>query len=145
MAKFQHPCLAIACYLTMAGLAFSARADAIEIRNLQPGAFAIETSSGVSLKTQARIEKLTGQGWESVFDQFWLVEDCGVVARLPACVTLGPGAVLRPVAWNGYSCSGQCERSCKKNVDRLPGTFRLVVTLCNGEELTSAPFSMGTR
>ena len=123
-------------------------AAAAQVRNLaQPGAFAIEASpSGASFEKQGRIERQTAAGWETVFDEFSLVEDCGAIVTLPACVTLVPGAVLRPVPWNGYTCSGQCPRDCKKNVYRPPGTFRLVLTMCGGgAQLMGTPFFMGPR
>jgi hypothetical protein len=123
-------------------------AAAAEVRNLaQPGAFAVEASpSGASFEKQGRIEAQTAAGWETVFDEFTLVEACGAVAMLPACVTLAPGAVLRPVPWNGYTCYGQCPRPCKSNVYRPPGTFRLVLTVCGGgAQVMGAPFFMGPR
>lgn len=123
-------------------------AAAAEVRNLaQPGAFAVEASpSGASFEKQGRIEQRNDAGWRTVFDEFSLVEDCGATATLPACVTLAPGAVLRPVPWNGYSCYGQCPRPCKKNVYRPPGTFRLVLTVCGGgAQVMGTPFFMGPR
>jgi hypothetical protein len=118
-----------------------------EVRNLkQPGAFAIEaSSSGAAFQKQGRIEQRTADGWRTVFDEFSLVEDCEAVATLPACVTLPLGAVLRPVPWSGYTCSGQCPRPCKKNFYRPPGTFRLVLASCEGERVTGVPFHMGPR
>jgi len=120
-----------------------------EMRNLaQPGAFAIESSSpsGASFERQGRIEQQTSAGWETVFDEFYLVKNCGAVATLPACVALAPGAVLRPVPWTGYTCYGQCPRPCKGNVYRPPGTFRLVLTACGeGVRVVGAPFFMGSR
>jgi hypothetical protein len=133
----------------VAALVVSAGAQtaAAEIRNLpQPGAFAIDASpSGASFAKQGRIEQQTPRGWEPVFEEFRLIEDCGAVATLPACVTLVPGASLRPVPWTGYTCRGQCPRPCKGNVYRPPGTFRLVLPLCGGGEVTGPPFHMGPR
>lgn len=128
-------------------LAAVSLAAAAEIRNLaQPGAFAIDASpSGASFVRQGRIEQQTARGWEPVFEEFRLVEDCGAVATLPACVALAPGASLRPVPWTGYTCRGQCPRPCKGNVYRPPGTFRLVLPLCGGGEVTGPPFHMGVR
>jgi hypothetical protein len=123
-------------------------AAAAQLRNLaQPGAFAVEASpSGASFEKRGRIEQKTATGWETVFDEFYLVNDCGAVATLPACVTLAPGAELRPVPWNGYTCYGQCPRPCKSNVYRPPGAFRLVLTVCGGgAQVMGAPFFMGPR
>jgi hypothetical protein len=123
-------------------------AAAAQVRNLaQPGAFAIEASpSGASFEKRGRIEQKTATGWETVFDEFYLVNDCGAVATLPACVTLAPGAQLRPVPWSGYTCYAQCPRPCKSNVYRPPGTFRLVLTVCGGgAQVMGTPFFMGPR
>jgi hypothetical protein len=130
-------------------LSLSAASEAAaQVRNLaQPGTFAIEASpSGASFEKQGRIEQQTAAGWETVFDEFYLVEGCRAVATPSACVTLAPGAVLRPVPWNGYTCYGQCPRPCKSNVYRPPGTFRLVLTVCGGgAQAMGTPFFMGPR
>jgi len=134
---------------TILGHAAALEAAIAQVRNLaQPGAFAIESSSpsGALFEKQGRIEQQTAAGWETVFDEFYLVKNCGAVATLPACVTLTPGAALRPVPWNGYTCYGQCPRPCKGNVYRPPGTFRLVLTACGGgAPVVGAPFFMGAR
>jgi hypothetical protein len=120
-------------------------AASAELRNLpEPGAFEITASPpGASFERQGRIEQLTSSGWETVFDGYYLVNDCGAIATLPACVTLAPGSVLRTVPWTGYTCDGQCPRPCTGNVYRPPGSFRLVVTQCGGANAAGAPFSMG--
>ncbi|MFL5060247.1 MAG: hypothetical protein ACJ8DQ_09200 [Xanthobacteraceae bacterium] len=149
MAEFRRPQMIIGGAALVAALSLAAalQAAAAEIRNLaQPGAFAIDASpSGASFAKQGRIEQQTARGWEPVFEEFRLVEDCGAVATLPACVTLAPGASLRPVPWTGYTCRGQCPRPCKGNVYRPPGTFRLVLPLCGGGAVTGPPFPMGAR
>jgi hypothetical protein len=115
-----------------------------QVRNLEkPGAFAIEAAAGLSLRNRAAIEQLTKAGWRAVFDEFYLTEDCDAVTRLPACMTLKPGETLRPVRWTGFTCQGQCPRSCKKNIYRPPGTFRLTLKMCDGTQLSGAPFHMG--
>ena len=147
MGKFRRSCVITAFAVVSMALSHAAAFEGAvaEVRNLgQPGAFAIEASpSGASLEKQGRIEQHTAAGWKPVFDGFSLVVDCDAATALPACVRLAPGAVLRPVPWNGYTCSGQCPRSCKKNVYRPPGTFRLVLTVC-GEDarVVGAPFVM---
>ena len=119
-----------------------------QVLNLpRPGAFEIGATSGpVSLASRGRIEQETATGWETVFDEFQLLEDCSEAGTLPVCTTLAPGAALRPVLWNGYTCNGQCPRACKGNVYRPPGTFRLVLATCDGDaEAAGAPFSMGPK
>jgi hypothetical protein len=148
MAQFRRS--RVIARLAVAALSLSAASGAAiaQVRNLvQPGAFAITAPpSGASFEKRGRIERQTGTGWEAVFDEFYLVDDCRAAATLPACVTLAPGGELRPVPWNGYSCEGQCPRGCKKNVYRPPGTFRLVLTACGrGPQVTGEPFVMGGR
>jgi len=129
-------------------LSAAPQAAVAQIRNLeQPGAFAITAPAhGASLAKQGRIERQNGASWQSAFDEFYLVDDCRAAASVPACVTLAPGAELRPVPWSGFSCYGQCPRDCKKNFYRPPGVFRLVLTECgSGATVTGAPFFMGGR
>jgi len=115
-----------------------------QVRNLaKPGAFAIEGAAGLSLQKRGAIEQQTGTGWRPVFEEFYLTEDCDVVASLPACVSLKPGETLRPVHWTGFTCKGQCSRPCKKNIYRPPGTFRLTLKTCSGEDVSGPPFHMG--
>lgn len=150
MAKFRRSYMigAFAGIAMTPSLSAVSESAAAQVRNLaQPGAFAIEASPfGASFEKQGRIEQQTAAGWETVFGEFSLVEDCGAAAALPACVTLAPGAVMRPVPWNGYTCYGQCSRPCKSNVYRPPGTFRLVLTVCGGgAQVMGTPFFMGPR
>ena len=148
MGKLRRaPLIAGAVLAAALSLAAVAAAGAAEIRNLaEPGAFAIEASpAGDSLARQGRIEQQTPAGWKPVFREFRLLETCDAVATLPACVALAPGAVLKPVPWTGYTCEGQCPRPCKRNIFRPPGTFRLVLPLCGGGEVTGPPFHMGAR
>jgi hypothetical protein len=150
MGKFRRSYVStgFAVLTVMLSHAAGFKAASAEVRNLtQPGAFAIEASpSGASFQRQGRIEQQTASGWETVFDEFYLVSNCSAVATVPACVTLAPGTVLRPVPWNGYTCYGQCPRPCKGNVYRPPGTFRLVLTACGeGAGQAGPPFFMGRR
>jgi hypothetical protein len=137
---------AIAALVLCAAFADSGSASA-EIRNLsKPGAFAVQAPAGVSFEARGRIEQQTARGWKPVFNEFYLAENCAAVAALSACVTIAPGAGLRPVSWTGFTCNGQCPRACKKNIYRPPGTFRLVLTACGGGTTEAGPpFSMGAR
>ena len=47
-----------------------------------------------------------------------------------ACVTLAPGAELLPPEWLGTSGDMQC--ACERCVPVEPGSYRLVVTSCDG-------------
>lgn len=142
MGKLRRTPLITAPALAALHLVAAASDASAQVRNLdRPGAFAIE--GGLSLRSRGAIEQQTKAGWRPVFEEFYLTEDCAAVARLPACVTIKPGEMLRPVRWTGFTCQGQCPRSCKKNIYRPPGTFRLTLTVCDGTQLSGAPFHMG--
>jgi hypothetical protein len=141
VGKFRRTPLIAAAALVVLQLITGASGAGAQVRNLEkPGAFAIE--GGLSLQSRGAIEQQTKAGWRPVFEEFYLTEDCAAVARLPACVTLKPGETLRPVRWTGFTCKGQCPRPCKKNIYRPPGTFRLTLTMCDGTQLSGAPFHM---
>jgi hypothetical protein len=112
----------------------------VQIENLtQPGAFEIQAAgSPISLSTRAVIEKYTPSGWVPIADNFLLGEACPSGAP-PDCITLAAGAKLRPVRWTGFSCSGQCNHHCKKNVYRGPGTFRLTIFSCDNKTRFHGP------
>lgn len=111
----------------------------VEIANLAPaGAFEIQaTGSALSLATQAHLEKRTASGWAVVSTDFMLVEKCPDIAP-PKCISVLPDVPIRPVRWSGYSCSGQCNDQCKKNVYPGPGTFRLTIFSCDRTETFQA-------
>lgn len=104
---------------------------AVTVENLaQPGAFEIRgVDAPTSLSMDGVIEKATPSGWV-VVAQVSLGERCLEDSR-PQCRDLAPGAVLRPVRWSGFSCSGQCGIHCKQNIYLGPGTFRVRVTDCD--------------
>ena len=115
-------------------------ASATEILSLQtPGAFEIRAGAQpVSLAGHAQVEKQTPSGWVPVGNPILLLEQCPS-AEPPACVTVAPDKPLRPVAWTGYSCSGQCNSSCKKNVYFGPGNYRLAALSCDRSEKLYSP------
>lgn len=55
--------------------------------------------------------------------------DCATAA--PECVELAPGAELRPPAWLGTLGDAQCD--CERCADAPAGTYRFVVTTCDGD------------
>jgi hypothetical protein len=112
----------------------------VEIRNLEhAGAFEIQVNgSTVSLATQAHMEKRTDAGWVTVSTSLIILDECPAAAP-PSCINVRADAPLRPVPWTGYSCSGQCNDECKKNVYLGPGTFRLTVFSCDHRETFHSP------
>ena len=111
-----------------------------EVINLQkPGGFSLRASAApLSLAGEAHIEKRAAAGWVTVARNILLIEQCAA-APPPACVTIAPGAVMTLAHWSGYSCSSQCNLSCKKNVFLGPGEFRLKVFTCGGGQTLTGP------
>jgi hypothetical protein len=88
------------------------------------------------------VEKEQGPKGVAVVTEFHAVAEC---IRQPAAdrVKIEPGATLVVVPWRGFSCSGQCNASCRANVYYGPGTFRFVVTTVpDGQRFTSPTFRL---
>jgi hypothetical protein len=114
----------------------------VAVRNLeQPGSLAIENHGPqLELAYRVLIERKRGTEWIKTPVTFELVEHCAEVPRTPpACLGLGSGVTLKPASWNGYSCSGQCPRSCRSNHYTGPGVFRFVVFSCDHSERFTGP------
>lgn len=126
----------------------AADGSVVTVRNLaQPGAFAIDNrgDEAVDLATEVIVEREIDGRWTQANIRFLdLTESCA--EPLPACRQLAAGASLTPLPWNGYTCSGQCQRSCRSNRYAGPGTFRIVVHRCDRKErYLSSGFTMPPR
>ncbi|WAS96772.1 hypothetical protein [Nannocystis punicea] len=114
----------------------------IELTNLEPpGAFEVTNVSGASIElaSTVAIESMDSGTWGAgPASRVELIEACGRPA--PRCVRLDPGERLRPPAWSGLLCSGQCPETtnCKKNPDAA-GTHRFVLTSCDGKQRFTGP------
>lgn len=116
----------------------------VEVRNLdEPGAVVIENHGpSIALARKVLVERKQGTEWIESPVFFNLVEHCGT-AKAPACPELASGATLKPVRWNGYTCSGQCPRSCRSNHYAGPGVFRFVVFSCDrSQRFVSQEFAL---
>src|ERR1051325_11137105 len=89
--------------------------DSIVIRNTGlPGSVEIEnTGPAISLAGRVLMERLREGTWITANVTFDLVQKCS--DSIPECITLDAGQKFTPIAWNGYTCSGQCIRSCRSN------------------------------
>ncbi|MDC0674493.1 hypothetical protein [Nannocystis radixulma] len=114
----------------------------VTLTNLEPpGAFEVTNigSAPIELLSTVAIESMNSGAWaagpESPVE---LIEACGRPA--PRCVRIEPGARLRPPAWSGWLCSGQCPEAtdCKKN-PYAAGTHRFVLTSCDGTQRFTGP------
>lgn len=115
----------------------------ITITNLLPGRFEIEASAPARLRTGAAIEQRQPDGsFRAVADLdagngYRLVTKCEAPAE--TCVDVAPGKALHPVPMRGFSCSAQCNDSCRANVWLGPGLFRLAVRDCDGGAAHQGP------
>jgi hypothetical protein len=120
-------------------------ASMIELRNeAQPGAFRLvnKSETAVALSTRVKVERLRDGSWIETPIHMTLTEKCSPRPK-PTCITLDRGQTIEPVRWTGYTCSGQCPRSCRSNHFAGPGEFRFVIESCDGtQRLTGTPFAM---
>lgn len=112
----------------------------VEVRNLdEPGVVVIENHGPpVALARKVMVERKRGTEWIESPVFFNLVEHCGS-AKTPVCPELASGATLKPVRWDGYTCSGQCPKSCRSNHYAGPGVFRFVVFSCDRSQRFIGP------
>lgn len=126
----------------------TSNAPSVEVRarNDGSGAFALVAQRDVDLASQVSVENLRDGKFSPIptaIDLF-LVEHCEARARVPPCVHLAQGQTFTPVPWTGYSCSGQCNQACDKNLQFAPGDFRFVVRSCDGSARYESPtFRLG--
>jgi hypothetical protein len=119
----------------------------VTITDVGLGRFEIANAgaASVSLSVHASIERKSASGTfeaiESRFDVgkgYRLVEQCRSTDDAP-CVDVAAGATLVPVRWSGFNCSAQCNGTCRANSFEGPGTFRLVVSACDGSGKIAGP------
>jgi len=126
--------------LIMSGLLASP--NAVEVSPAaSPGTVRIQNvgAGAIQLAWAIRVEQRFEGGWRPVaVDHLGLRETCEN-APAPACVTLSPGESLTPAPWTGYSCSAQCDETCRANVYHGPGGFRLYVQSFDGEQKFYGP------
>ena len=121
-----------------------AKPSPIVITNLASGEFQIEALQPVGVALVATLERRSDDGgWAPIEGLdlgkgYRLVETCADTAA-PSCVSLASGKALFPVPWQGFSCSSQCNGTCRANVWEGEGTFRLVVRSCDGATQTTGP------
>ncbi|MGD8863398.1 MAG: hypothetical protein PVI30_25515 [Myxococcales bacterium] len=97
----------------------------------------------VRLRSAVRIERRTAGGFEAVDTSFDLRAHCAQPP--PECLSLIPGAELRPPAWDPSVGGVQCaDDGSDADAEALPtGDYRMVVTTCEHSlEIASAPFTL---
>lgn len=89
------------------------------------------------LSREVRVERRSGDHWAEVATVA-LRDSCDTPEE-QGCVTLVPGAELRPPPWLGTRGHAQCE--CKGCAPAPEGTYRFVAQSCDGTHtLPGAPF-----
>ena len=134
--------MSMLCFISVAA---SSDAPLLRVQTLaMPGAMEIVNQSAVpvSIQTDVVVERLRDGHWIDTPVTFQAVESCDVAVQ--RCVVLAPGGHLKPITWDGHSCSGQCARSCRSNHYNGPGDFRFAVTTCDhAQTVRSDAFHLG--
>ena len=93
------------------------------------------------LSSSVALQRRDGDGWVDV-DGGELHLRFACDEEIPDCLTLAPGAVLLPPAWNGTTGTTQCE--CDGRCPDAPaGTYRFVVRSCSrAHAVEGEPFSL---
>jgi len=118
----------------------AAAGPAIVVRNLDtPGALVIENHGPTAmLRDRFAVESQHEGTWE----------DTGIDLELSGqrprgqqetCEELRAGAGLRPARWSGWTCGGQFTQPCRQTAYIGPGTFRFVVSSCDGKHRWEGP------
>jgi hypothetical protein len=112
----------------------------VVVRNGEkPGAVIIENHGPpLALASKALVERKRGAEWIASPVLFDLVRAC-VAGKVPDSIDLPSGATLKPVPWTGYTCSGQCPRSCRSNHYAGEGIFRFVFFRADHSERFTGP------
>lgn len=85
------------------------------------------TDHAISIERTIRVDKWTAGAWTPLGTEMKAIGSC-TANRVDGPVRLDPRTSLSVVPWRGASCSGQCTRICRGNIDYPPGRFRFVVT-----------------
>lgn len=117
--------------------------------NRGPGLFAIQNvgTTAVAAAAVAVLERKAPDGTFVPLDGldlgagYRLVESCSsrVGEAPPSCTEIPAGTILKPVPFRGFSCSSQCNGSCRANGWEGPGTVRLRIQDCHGATLAAGP------
>jgi len=104
------------------------------------GEFSVRTlGDAVSLNTSVAIEQKTNGKWARVnVTNLYLRESCDA-SQPPQCRRLEANSKVTAVRWRGNFCWSQCPAHCRLDGPAPPGTYRFVVTSCNGKQMIASP------
>jgi hypothetical protein len=90
----------------------------------------------VSLAEDVDLQREEAGTYGSTHFEMWIEPGCQR-GKSAICVSLAPGATLRPSAWKGMSCSSSCP--CRANIMAPAGTYRFVLRRCDDGTLVESP------
>jgi len=138
MARLQRYGLICAAALTIAAFTRDlqpAQTVAIEV-NLaeQFGSFRLVNSGpSISLNSAVEVERQENGDWQNArVSNLLLIRSCQEKAS-QKCIQLAARATLQPPPWRGNYCSSQCPVPCDLDGPLPPGTYRFVITSCDGK------------
>ena len=140
LAMAAAMCLSCARTASNAAAITDAAPETILVRNLEtPGSFEVENRGpAIAMYSQVIVQEMVEGKWQDRATDLILSETCDWNPKA-GCRTLGQGAKLRPPAWNGLICSGQCPLGCRANAYLGPGSFRFVVMSCDQKQRFYGP------
>ena len=98
----------------------------------------------MALRSAVVVEMQREEGWVALpVSNLFLRRSCQR-ADVPDCVELAPGASLDMVPWTGRLCLSQCMTHCRFDGAEEPGTYRFVVSSCEGTQTVVSSAFEGT-
>ena len=107
-----------------------------------PGGLRIinDGAGAVTIQMAIAVQKQEASGWVPIVTEFNAIARCDPPGP-GTTVAIAPATALAVQGWRGFSCSGQCNFTCRANIYYGPGTFRFVVTvLPASDRIASAAF-----
>lgn len=99
----------------------------------------INHGQALCLKTTVVVEQKTEKQWKSIpVSNLKLRSECRAQPE-PDHIELGAKSILHPVAWTGRYCSSQCPSSCRLDGEVSAGTYRFVISTCDGRQTFVSP------
>lgn len=100
----------------------------------------INHGAGTSLQSTVIIEERSGGKWIHIpVSNMELRKSCLPTSSYPECIELAADSTLRPVPWTGRYCYSQCPNACRLDGPAPPGTYRFVITSCDGKHTYASP------
>jgi hypothetical protein len=114
----------------------TAKSHGLKITNL--------TGTPITIERGILIERRVSSRWvhETAVQAVDRCENFDVHYPWKAPIRIDPHATLDVVAWDGFSCGGQCPAACMQNTKVASGILRFVVVFQDGKRILSPEFSI---